>query len=87
MDIEEFENIEKKLNEKYENIIYIHKRKRNGSKFITYVQNFNLNKEKSKKFLEIVKTKINSSGSYKVDKKEKDLSGEKVFIFNGDADL
>ncbi len=88
MDIQDFENIlkenENRLNEKYENIIYIHKRMRNGRKCMTYIQNFNLDKDESKKFLSNTQKILNSSGSYKTDKNDEEFSSEKVYIFNGD---
>jgi translation initiation factor 1 (eIF-1/SUI1) len=88
MDIQDFENIlkenENRLNEKYENIIHLHKRMRNGRKCMTYIQNFKLDKEESKNFLSNVQKTLNSSGSYKIDKKDEDFSSEKVYIFNGD---
>ncbi len=88
MDFQEFENIlkenENRLKDKLENNIYIHKRMRNGRKCITYIQNFKLDKDESKVFLSNVQKVLNSSGSYKTDKKDEEFSSEKVYIFNGD---
>ncbi len=87
MDIKEFENLlqenEKNLEKKYKDIIYIHRRKRNGTKYNTYLQNFNLDKEESKIFMSNIKEIINSSCSLK---KDKEFDEEKkVYIFNGDC--
>jgi translation initiation factor 1 (eIF-1/SUI1) len=86
IDIKEFDNLlkknEEKIKEKYENLIYIHKRKRNGKKCITYLQNFHLDAEKHKKFMTNTQRIFQSSGSYKMNPEIDEK--ECVYIFNGD---
>ncbi len=88
MDIKDFENVleenESRLNERYDQIIYLHKRMRKRDKYITYIQNFNLGKDESKKFLSNIQKILNCSGSYKKDKSDEEFGSEKVYIIHGD---
>ncbi len=83
IDIDLVKENEKKLNDKFENIIHIRKVKRNNTKYITIVENFDLDKEEAKKFISMAQKVINSSGSFKIDKESNEK--KKVFIFNGDV--
>ncbi len=87
MDIKEFDNLlkenEKKIDDKIKNMVYIHKRMRNGKKCNTYIQNFHLEKKEEKEFLSKMQTITCSSGSYKM---YPEIDPEnKVFMFNGDC--